>query len=261
MVLARTGAQPTFVVTVRGAVTDKSAAYAEEKVRHVASCANQPVLSAHVVLTLAADPARERPALAEATLDVNGFAVRAQATASDMLGAVDLLEDRLQRNLVHHQERVRTRHRWIGDNTDREWRHGELPTQRGAQFPRPPENREVVRRKTFALEPVTPDEAAFDMDVLGHDFYLFTDLDSGNDAVIYRRDDGGYGVRGDVTPAGEGATPVELEGSAPVLSEAEAATRLDLAGEPFVFYLDRQTGRGRVLYLRYDGHYGLITAK
>ena len=44
------------------------------------------------------------------------------------------------------------------------------------------------------------------------------------------------------------------------LTEAEARARLELSGEPFVFYLDPDTGRGRVLYLRYDGHYGQITA-
>jgi hypothetical protein len=44
------------------------------------------------------------------------------------------------------------------------------------------------------------------------------------------------------------------------LSEADAIARLNLSGEGFLFYLDPDSGRGRVLYLRYDGHYGLITA-
>jgi acyl dehydratase len=44
------------------------------------------------------------------------------------------------------------------------------------------------------------------------------------------------------------------------MTEEQAVAHLDLAGDPFVFHLDPATGRGRVLYRRYDGNYGLITA-
>ena len=68
-----------------------------------------------------------------------------------------------------------------------------------------------------------------------------------------------------VTAAGSDTGPVPagtevVEGPAPVLDETEARERLELSGEPFVFYRDRDSGRGRVLYLRYDGHYGIIEA-
>jgi hypothetical protein len=46
--------------------------------------------------------------------------------------------------------------------------------------------------------------------------------------------------------------------NAPQLSAAEAIDRLNLSGQPFLLYADAATGRGRVLYRRYDGHYGLI---
>jgi ribosomal subunit interface protein len=232
-------------VTVRGHVEQAAREYAEKRIAHVCRYAHEPVLSAHAVLTLASDPARQRPAIAEATLDVNGTPLRAQVAAEQMPEAVDLLVDRLRGRLVQHQERARARHRWVGSAAEHEWRHGDLPTQRPEHFPRPAEERQVVRRKTFALEPLTPDEAAFDMDLLGHDFLLFTDLSTGSDAVVFRTDDG-YAVRGD--------------DAAPTLTEAEARQRLDVAGEPFVFYTDATSGRGRVLYLRYDGHCGLITA-
>jgi ribosomal subunit interface protein len=188
-----------FVVTLRGSVPDRAAAYAEEKVRRVGEVANQPVLSTHVVLTIAGDPARDRPAIAEATLDVNGFSVRAQAAAGDLLGAVDLLEDRLRRKLVQHQDRVRTRSRWIGASGAAGWRHGELPSSRPPSYPRPVEERMIVRRKTFGLDPQTLDEAAFDMDLLGHDFYLFTDAGTGHDALVRRTEEGGYAYRGQVS--------------------------------------------------------------
>lgn len=250
-----------FVVTVRGDVPERAVGYAEEKVRRAEEVARQPVLSTHVVLTVARDPALERPAVAEATLDVNGFLVRAQAAAGDPVGAVDLLEDRLRRNLLQHQDRVRTRSRWIGVSSRTPgWRHGELPTRRGPSFPRLPEDREIVRRKTFALHRQSLDEAAFDMDLLGHDFYLFTDTGSGKDALVRRTPEGGYAYRGHVSPHDDGTRRARFEGRAPVLTEDEARTRLDTGGEPFVFYIDAARHRGSVLYVRYDGHYGLIQA-
>ena len=244
-------------VTVRGDVPDDAVRYAEAKVAHLDRYAAQPVLASHVVLTVSADPAVAWPARAEATVDVGGTLVRAHAGAADVTRAVDALEDRLRRTLLQHQERERTRHRWTGVATEGEWRHGDLPTERGPFFPRPPETREVVRRKTFALAPMTLDEAAFEMDLLGHDFYLFTDAATGKDAVVCRDGDGGFAAGGETT-AGEGT--VEVRETPAQLTEAEARARLELSGEPFVFYLDPDTGRGQVLYLRYDGHYGLITA-
>jgi len=247
-------------VTCRGQVLQSTVDYARTKVERVVRFAHEPVLNAHVVLSVAPDPAVERWARAEASLNVNGSPLRAHAITSDMLASVDLLEGKLQKILVQHADRIRTRHRWIGAAADHEWRHGDLPTPREAHFPRPPDERDVVRRKSFALEPMTPDEAAFDMDMLGHDFYLFTDLRSGKDAIVYHNGDGRFAVRGEVVPEGETATLVTMVGAAPRLSESEAKSRLDLTGEPFIFYLDAESGRGRVMYLRYDGHYGLITA-
>ncbi|HEU4515059.1 MAG TPA: HPF/RaiA family ribosome-associated protein [Nocardioidaceae bacterium] len=253
--------QPVRVdVQVRGPVPQEDVDYVAHKVERVMNFANQSILAARAVLTKAQDPAMARPARAEATLDVNGTQVRAQAIASDMPGAIDLLEEKLRMNLVQLQDRERTRHRWIGVATEQGWRHGTLPTAREEYFPRPSEEREVVRRKTFAMAPMTPDEAAYEMGMLGHDFYLFTDSRSGKEAVVYRDGDGRFAIRGEAVPDDESASLVEMVGTAPTLAEAEAITRLELSGEPFVFYLDPEDGRGRVLYMRYDGHYGLITA-
>ncbi len=252
---------PTVQVTVRGPIPLRVQDYASRKIGHVARYSHEPVLHAQVVLMMMADPARQKPALAEASLDVNGTPVRAHVAAVHMWEALDLLEDRLRRQLVQLESRIRTRHRWLGAAQEHEWRHGDLPSARPEYFPRPVGEREVVRRKTFALAPQTPDEAAFDMELLGHDFYLFTDLSSGEDAVVYHRLGGGYGLRGDVGVAELAGTvsAVEFEGTAPTMTEQDAVDHLNRAGEPFVFYRSPTSGRGRVLYRRYDGHYGLIT--
>lgn len=253
--------QPVRVdVQVRGEVPEGAADYVTEKVERVMGIVNQSILSAKAVLTSEPDPAMERPARAEASLDVNGIQVRASAVATDMTGAVDLLEEKLRRNVLHLQDRTRTRHRWIGVANEEGWRRGTLPTVRESHFPRPAEEREILRRKTFATAPTTPDEAAYEMDLLGHDFYLFTDSRTGHDAVVYHAPDGHFAIGGAAVPEGESGPLVQSAGAAPTLTETEARTRLEVGGEPFVFYLDPTDGRGRVLYIRYDGHYGLITA-
>jgi len=248
-------------VTTRGEVPDQVRDYAVEKVRHVLTLVGEPVLHAHVVLTVDADPARERPAHVEAGLDVNGVPVRAHISAPELQEAVDLVEQRLRRRLVQLEDRTRTRHRWIGVSGEHEWRHGDLPRPAAPYYPRSAESRQVVRRKTFALEPMTPDEAAYEMDLLDHDFYLFTDLETGSDTVVWRLPEGRFGLYGRLGEEERASTvtPLVLEGPPPRLSESQARERLDVSGERFVFYVDPADGRGRVLYRRYDGHYGLIT--
>jgi len=206
------------------------------------------------VLHLDPDPAIERPAHVEADLDVDGTPVRAHAVADTPQNALDELVDRLHRRLDQLGARRHDRRRWI-----------EMTAQAEAAPPSPGQRtvvrdeRVVVRRKTFALEPVTPDEAAYEMDLLGHDFYLFRDRLTGRDAVIHRREDGAFGL----AEVGHAWTRPELdrlvvEPPPARLTETQAIERLDAGGEPFVFHVDPDTGRGRVLYGRYDGNYGMI---
>lgn len=248
-------------VTSRGDVPDAMRHYAEEKVGAVYRYTTEPVLSARVVLTLSHDPARQRPAVVEASVDYDAARVRAQAAASEMHAAIEMVAERLQRAILQHHQRELTRHRWIAAPEAHEWRHGNLPARHLDHFRRPFHEREVVRRKTFGLTPMTVDEAAFDMDQLDYEFYLYVDVGSGHDALVHRTPGGGYAVRGDVARPTGTATEVDYEGPAPSYDEQEARAHLDLAGEPFVFYIDRETGRGRVLYVRYDGHYGLLLAE
>ena len=260
MARSRAATEASVLVTTRGEVDRSAVEQAEGKIRHVIGYATQPVLAVRALLTMAPDPAIARPARAEATLDVSGTQIRATATAADMREAIDLLGSKLEQNLLQHQDRDRTRHRWMGVASEHQWRRGGLPTRREAWFPRPPEEREVVRRKTFELEPMTSDEAAFEMDLLGHDFYLFKDATSSHDAVVFRDGEGNVAVRGEAVLRPDVPPGLEVVRTAPTLSEREAIGRLEVSGEPFVFYLDPATARGRVLYLRYDGHYGLISS-
>ncbi len=247
-----------------GDVPEAAKAYAIDKITQLARYTKRPILFAQVKLSLEPKPSIDRPALAEATLDVNGQPVRAHVAGHDLMEAIDLLEDRLRRRLERHKGRFEHDHHRPAASQPGEWRHGDLPTQRPEYFERPVDEREVVRHKTFALEPITCDEAAFDLDMLGHDFYLFTDVETGADSVIFHADDDGHlelmQAAEQTTVPSDCVAPVRASTQHPAtLTLPEAEERLDLGVERFVFFVNPDTKRGNVVYARYDGHYGLIT--
>ena len=176
-----------------------------------------------------------------------------------MLEAVDDLEDRLRRQLVHLEDRTRTRHRWTAVATEHEWRHGDLSRRRKAYARRPVDNRELVRRKTFASAPMTVDEAAYAMT-------CWTTTSSSTGTSTPQVPPWRAGSRAAATrcrgrrriPGATPGTAVAREPGPPTLTLGEARTRPDADHEPFVFDLDAATGEGRVIYVRYDGQYGLV---
>ncbi len=249
------------VVQARGAVSATECAYAQDKVGRLLGLAPGPVLFARVDLTAHADPARERPASAKAELDINGRLVRAHVAAAAMLEAVDLLEARLRARVerfAHHEEAKRLRFRGGGEH---EWSHGGRAVSRPSYFPRPIEERELVRHKSFAVGEMTPDEAVFDLELLDHAFYLFKNRETGEDNVVTRSEGSGYELfepSATCSLAEIVATIRHSPTRPPRISAEDAVQLLDLAGMPFVFFVDPDAGRGQVLYRRYDGHYGLI---
>jgi len=112
-------------VTLRGKVGSFAGEYARGKISSALAVARQPVLYAHVVLDWTHNPAVERPAVAEVSVDVNGTPLRAKAEAPTMQEAVDELADRVRHQLVQLRELARTRHRRAGTASEHEWRHGD----------------------------------------------------------------------------------------------------------------------------------------
>ena len=248
------------VVHARGPVTSAERAYAQQKVAHLHTLVPGSALFARVDLTAHQDPAREHSAFVKAEVDVNGRIVRAHIAASTMLEAIDLLESRLRERLdraVHRKAALARRHR----GGDQVWHHADYSPPRGPSYPRPVEDREIVRTKTFAPDPSTPDDALVDLELLDHDFYLFTNVETGEDNVLARDSASGYELL-EPTPStrvADDTAPIRSSLIRPVvMTVADAVELLNLADEPFVFFLDSERGRGRVLYRRYDGHYGLI---
>jgi hypothetical protein len=245
----------------RGAVPEGAASFAVHQVSSLLRMAPEPVLFARVKLTMGADPAVERPAIAQVNVDLNGRPIRAQAAGETMRAATEHACERLRiriQRAARNWAAIRGRLPVAGPG---EWRHQSRPAARLRYYPRPPEERTILRHKSYALAHETPDEAVADAELLGYDFHLFTERSSGEDSVIYRSGDG-YRLQL-ARPRTHRLGPVDpsitiCPAPAPRLSTAEAIDRLEAAGQPFLFFVNAETCRGNLIYHRYDGHYGLI---
>ncbi|MTE15233.1 sigma 54 modulation/S30EA ribosomal C-terminal domain-containing protein [Nocardia aurantiaca] len=126
------------------------------------------------------------------------------------------------------------------------------------------EERPIVRRKVCVPRLCDPATAVAAMDALDYDAHLFTDLDTGEEAIVYWA--GPLGVR--MARQRRLCPPREFEQlpltinphPTRILTESAAVHRLCDYGLPFLFYTDAEDGRGRLLYRRYDGDLGLVIA-
>ena len=135
----------------------------------------------------------------EVTMHGHGHVVRARATAGDTFAAVDRVVDKLEHRIEKLKGKLngRNHHRRPGASS-----HGpaaSAPAGTVAAVGTEAEESEetsprIVRTKQFAIKPMTPEEAVLQMELLSHDFFLFTNADTGAAAVVYRRKDGHIGL-------------------------------------------------------------------
>lgn len=145
---------------------------------------------------------------AEVTLISGGMITRAEERADDQRQAFDLAVDKVERQLDRYKKKTQTRQRRQNnhDNVAGTIIHPvealppePLPTTgpelngngNGAAHD---DEQDMVRVKRFALKPMSPEEAALQMDLLGHEFFVFRDAESDEVSVVYKRHSGGYGL-------------------------------------------------------------------
>lgn len=185
-------------ITVTGRkmpVTDALREYAEEKIGNSMKVMDIDPLVAEVVLFVEKNPANPRPAVCEVTLRTKGHIIRVEEHEEDMYAAIDVAAAKVVRQLRKYKTKVVDRKLRAADETIRMAEPaaaGELDVDGLMQELAADD--EVVRVKTIELEPLTEEEALVKIDLLGHDFFAYTDRDSGMVNVLYRRDDGGYGL-------------------------------------------------------------------
>jgi ribosome-associated translation inhibitor RaiA len=230
---------------------------AAERIRSLLNAVPEPILFTRITLTMAADPAVQRPALAEVNVEMNGRLIRAQAPGQTMCEAIERVCDRLR---IRLERAAALRGAQPGPRPG-EWRHQSVPAPRLPYYPGPPATRAVMRRTSYTVAPLTADEAVADAEMLGYEFHLFTEKSTGEDAVVYRIRDG-YRLAL-AHPRSDRLGPVApsitvSKSPVPRLSVIEATAELEAVRQRFLFFVNPETGRGNLIYHRYDGHYGLI---
>ncbi|OLZ10652.1 ribosome hibernation-promoting factor, HPF/YfiA family [Sulfobacillus thermosulfidooxidans] len=164
-------------VIVRGKnveITDALKDYVTKKMNKMAKFIDHQDVTAHVVLSV--EKGRK---IVEVTIPLEGFLLRAEESNSDMYASIDLVVDKLERQ--YRKYKTRERRKLIQEaNLQKASEPLDLPN--------------VVRRKTFPVKPMTLDEALLQMDLLGHDFFAFTNAETDSINVLYRRHDGDYGL-------------------------------------------------------------------
>jgi len=133
----------------------------------------------------------------EITLEADGLLLRAEERTNDELASFDKALDRLERQLRRYRERVRDHYKQsLRRLPEQEAVSEEVeePVELGLEPVAGPEDISIVRTKTHALKPMTAEEAALQMELLGHDFFVFFNGQNDQVEVVYRRRDGGYGL-------------------------------------------------------------------
>jgi putative sigma-54 modulation protein len=120
----------------------------------------------------------------EVTAGINGLLLRAEEGTADMYASIDLVVDKLERQIAKYKTRINRKARQGGGLKEL------------TQLPKVEEDDEleVVKTKRFAVKPMPVEEAILQMNLLGHDFYVFANADNDEVNVIYKRKDGKYGL-------------------------------------------------------------------
>lgn len=248
-------------VSTRGRVPPEMADLAAEKIGEIESAVDEPLTAARVVLHQEPNPRMVRASRAEGEVRLRRTWIRGRVDAESMSQAINALADRLREQLRRHLDRLITESRVPAAVASGQWRRGAWTPPRPPRSWRPPGEREVIRRKHFMLEPMSAARAADLMEDLDHDFLLYRDADARADALIHLRDDGRLGVvlpQNAAAPGTDEAFVREPSRYSEPLALASAISEMDVLNHRFLYFTDAATGRGAVLYLRYDGNYGLI---
>ncbi|MEX2210717.1 MAG: ribosome-associated translation inhibitor RaiA [Gaiellaceae bacterium] len=164
-------------------VSDSIRSYAEQKLSKLEGRLHELTL-VEVELTVERNPSIAANQVAEATVWTKGPVLRAREASTDMKASIDQLADKLLRQVKHYRDR----------RTRRDQRGAAAAADQGGLHVTPDDSPEIVKSKQFAVKPMSAEEAALQLELIGHDFFVFRNADSEDINVLYRRRAGGYGL-------------------------------------------------------------------
>lgn len=123
----------------------------------------------------------------EVSIPLKGLLLRAEERSSDMYASIDEVVDKLERQIRKYKTKINKKHREKADMRDILKIETAAPFEEEEEF-------EVVRTKSFELKPMDIDEAILQMNMIGHNFFVFANSNDERVNVVYKRDDGRYGL-------------------------------------------------------------------
>ncbi len=125
--------------------------------------------------------------VAEATVWTKGPVLRARESSEDVRTSIDLLYEKLERQARRYREKRGRRQlaRQVGHRQ---------PSGDSTRAATDTEEPAIVKTKQFAVKPMTPEEAVLQLELIGHDFFVFRNVESGDVGVVYRRRAGNFGL-------------------------------------------------------------------
>jgi putative sigma-54 modulation protein len=173
-------------------MNDAIRSYAEEKLGKLERHLADPT-KVELELSLEKNPSIAENHIAEATIWTKGPTLRARESSIDWRVSIDELVAKLERQAKRYQNKRRNHHPHdkpalrLARDVVTEYTRG-APVVPGEPEPM------IVKTKQFSVKPMTPEEAVLQLELIGHDFFVFRNSEAGQVAVVYRRRDGNYGL-------------------------------------------------------------------
>lgn len=166
-------------------VSEQIRKYAEEKLGKLDRIVSDPT-RVELELAVEKNPSISNNHVAEATVWTKGPVLRAREASGDMKASIDQLVAKLERQVKRYREKRRV--------APRRHARGDGGGAAAAQLEPPEEGPAIVKTKQFAVNPMTAEEAVLQLELVGHDFFVFRNVESEDVNVVYRRRDGEYGL-------------------------------------------------------------------
>jgi putative sigma-54 modulation protein len=158
-------------------VTPALKKYAEEKIKKFKRYLSN---ISEAIVTLSVEKYRHK---VEVLLKVNGVLIQAEGITGEIYSSIDEVVEKLERQVKKYKEKLVSHRKGEGKAGSTQLKSTAIE-----------ETGRIIKNKKFELKPMSPDEAAMQMELLDKDFFVFTNDNSGNINVIYRRKDGNFGL-------------------------------------------------------------------
>ena len=164
-------------------VSEQIRKYAEDKLGKIDRLVADPT-RVELELLVEKNPSISDNHVAEATVWTKGPVLRARESSTDIKASIDQLVDKLERQVKRYREKRRVAPR----------RHAPPPAMETPLVEPDDTSVAITKTKQFTVNPMTPDEAVLQLELVGHDFFVFRNAESDVINVVYRRRDGHYGL-------------------------------------------------------------------